>query len=333
MRVAILGATGEVGRTMLQVLEERAFPVDELVLLASERSAGKRVSWRGREWTVQVPAPGVFRGCDIALFSAGASRSREWGPRAAEEGAVVIDNSSAWRMDPDVPLVVPEVNARRIAERPRGIIANPNCSTIQLVLALEALRRAAGLRRVVATTFQSVSGAGHKGVAALQAELAGKTPEASPFPAPIAGNVIPWIGPRNAAGWNEEEEKMRNESRKILELPELAVAATCVRVPVEVGHSVAATVETERPLSIEEARAALRTMPGVELMEGDCDPLPRDVAGTDVVRVGRLRADPDFPNVLHLWVVADNLRKGAATNAVQIAEHLLRERTTSPSKA
>ncbi|MBI4409455.1 MAG: aspartate-semialdehyde dehydrogenase [Gemmatimonadetes bacterium] len=325
MRLAVLGATGAVGRTMLRVLEERRFPADALVPLASPRSRGAKLVWRGREWRVEAPEPGVFRGCDVALFSAGGERSREWAPRAADEGAVVVDNSSAWRLDPGVPLVVPEVNAARIRERPRNIVANPNCAAIQLVVALEAIRRAAGLRRVLATTFQSVSGAGQKGIAALEAELAGAQAQGSPFAAAIAGNVIPCIGPRRESGWNEEEQKIRNESRKILGLPGLAVAATCVRVPVRIGHSIAATVETEQPLPLEAARAALRAMPGLELVEGAHDPLPRDVAGLDVIRVGRLRADPDLPNVLHFWVVADNLRKGAATNAVQIAEQILRE--------
>ena len=322
MRVAILGATGAVGRTMLQVLEERGFPADELVPLASERSRGHTIPWRGRDWTVDVPAPEAFRGVDIALFSAGGSRSREWAPVAAAQGAIVVDNSSAWRMDPEVPLVVPEVNGRRAAERPRGIIANPNCSTIQLVLALEALRRAAGLMRVLAATYQSVSGAGQKGIEALRAELRGESPTASPFPAPIAGNVIPWIGPRDAAGWNEEEDKLRNESRKILELPDLAVAATCVRVPVEVSHSIAATVELGRALTVPEARAALAAMEGLEVTPDERDPLPRALAGRDVVQVGHVRLDRDLPRVLHFWVVGDNLRKGAATNAVQIAELL-----------
>ncbi len=323
MRVAVLGATGAVGRTMLQILEERAFPADELVPLASERSSGASLPWRGRDWTVQVPSAKAFAGCDIALFSAGAARSREWGPVAADQGAVVIDNSSAWRTAPDVPLVIPEVNGRRIHERPRNIIANPNCAAITLVIALEALRRVAGLRRVTATTLQSVSGAGQKGMAALDAELFGGTSADSPFVAPIAHNVLPWIGPRGEDGWNEEETKVRNETRKILELPELPVAATCVRVPVRVGHSVSAAVELERPLSLAEAYAAFAAMPGLEA-DRERDPLPRDVAGTDCVRVGHVRIDPDYPNVVHLWVVGDNLRKGAATNAVQIAEAVLR---------
>jgi len=324
MKVAVLGATGAVGQTMLRVLEERGFPAEEIVPLASERSEGRMLEWRGREWRVRRPSADAFRGCQIALFSAGAARSKEWAPVAAAEGAVVVDNSSAWRMDPEVPLVVPEVNGARIGERPRGIIANPNCVVIQLVLALEALRRAAGLRRVWASTYQSVSGAGARGVAALRAELDGGTPETTPFPAPIAGNVIPSIGPAAAGGWTEEEEKIRNEARKILELPGLAVAATCVRVPVEVGHGAAAAVELEQPLSVEEARAALEAMPGVAVAEDAWGPVPRDVAGQDTVRVGRLRSDPDDPRTLHLWVVGDNLRKGAATNAVQIAELVAR---------
>ncbi len=325
MRVAVLGATGAVGRTMLQVLDERAFPLDELVPLASERSRGQVIRWRDRDWTIDVPSPAAFRGVDIALFSAGGSRSKDWAPVAADQGAIVVDNSSAWRMDPEVPLVVPEINGRRAAQPPKGIIANPNCSTIQLVLALEALRRAAGLTRLVASTYQSVSGAGQKGIAALRAELEGGSPAASPFPGPIAGNVIPWIGPRDGEGWNEEEDKLRNESRKILELPELPVAATCVRVPVEIGHSIAATVELARPLTVAAARAALAAMPGVDVAPDERDPLPRDVAGFDIVRVGHLRADRDLERVLHFWVVGDNLRKGAATNAVQIAELLVRD--------
>ena len=307
---------------MLRVLEERALPVEELVPLASERSAGTSLVWRGREWAVQSPRAGVFEECDLALFSAGAALSREWAPRAAAEGAVVVDNSSAWRMDADVPLVVPEVNGAAVHERPKGIVANPNCSTIQMVVVLEAIRRVAGLARVLTTTFQSVSGAGQRGVEALRAELAGGEAAASPFVAPIAGNVIPFIGPRGANGWNEEEEKMRAETRKILAAPALAVSATCARVPVEIGHSLALMVETRRPLDGAAARAALAAMPGVVVHGDDDDPHPLGVAGSDEVHVGHVRVDPDRPDVLHLWVVADNLRKGAATNAVQIAELL-----------
>ena len=323
MKLAILGATGAVGRTMLQVLEERKFPVETLVPLASARSAGTSLAWNGRDWRVQAPEPGCFTGCTVALFSAGAARSREWGPRAAAEGALVVDNSSAWRMDPEVPLVVPEVNAGAAAHRPRGIIANPNCATIQLVLPLAGLHAAGGLRRVLVTTLQSVSGAGQGGLDALAAELAGGTAETSPFVAAIAGNVIPWIGPRRDDGWNEEEDKIRQETRKILGLAELPVAATCVRVPVDVGHSISACVELERALERDQVLAALRAVPGVEVAGDERDPLPRAVAGTDAVRVGHVRIDPDDARVVHLWIVADNLRKGAATNAVQIAESVL----------
>jgi aspartate-semialdehyde dehydrogenase len=318
MRVAILGATGAVGRVMLSVLEERCPEAVEIVPLASPRSSGEELQWRGRAWRVGTASPSAFRGCDVALFSAGAALSREWALVAAAEGAVVVDNSSAWRRDADVPLVVPEVNAARAADRPRGIIANPNCSTIQLVLPLEALRRAAGLARVLVSTYQSVSGAGQTGIRAYRAELEGGRDPDSPFPAEIVGNVIPRIGAAGPDGWTEEEEKMRAETRKILELPGLPVAATCVRVPVEVGHAVSAVIELERPLARDEALAALAAMPGLTLVDGGHDPLPRDVAGTDAVRVARLRSDPDRPNVYHMWIVADNLRKGAATNAVQI---------------
>jgi aspartate-semialdehyde dehydrogenase len=321
MKVAVLGATGAVGRTMLAVLEERRFPVEELVLLASARSAGTTLPWRGREWPVGECSADAFAGCGVALFSAGATRSREWAPVAAEAGAVVIDNSSGWRMHPDVPLVVPEVNAAAAAERPLGIIANPNCATIQLVVALAPLHGEGGLRRVVATTFQSVSGAGQTGLGALTSELDGRPAPDSPFVAPIAGNVIPWIGPRGEDGWNEEEHKIRLETRKILDLPDLPVAATCVRVPVARGHAISVTVELDRPLTAGDAAAVLGAA-GVVVHSGGRDPFPLEVAGSDAVHVGRLRADADVPGTLHMWIVADNLRKGAATNAVQIAESL-----------
>ncbi|MDB4948103.1 MAG: Aspartate-semialdehyde dehydrogenase [Gemmatimonadetes bacterium] len=325
MHLAVLGATGAVGRTMLRVLAERRLPVDRLTLLASPRSAGTTVEWGGREWTIEVPREGSFRGVDYALFSAGGARSKEWGPRAAAEGAIVVDNSSAFRMDARVPLVVPEVNAEAARDRPRGIIANPNCSTIQMVVALEAIRRAAGLRRVVATTFQSVSGAGETGREALAREVSGGGGGESPFSRRIAANVIPQIGGFDAEGWTEEERKMIHETRKILGLPDLPVAATCVRVPVEVGHSVQVAVETEGELSVDGARAALAAFPGVRVSAGAEDfPTPLETADTDEVYVGRIRRDPHVPRTLHLWVVADNLRKGAATNAVQIVESLAR---------
>jgi aspartate-semialdehyde dehydrogenase len=323
MHIALLGATGAVGRTMLQVLAERKLPVDRLTLLASPRSKGRSLRWGGRDWACSVAEPGAFRGVDFALFSAGGDRSKEWAPIAADEGAIVVDNSSAWRMDPQVPLVVPEVNADAARDRPKGIIANPNCSTIQMVVALEAVRRAAGLTRVVATTYQSVSGAGETGRSALRDELLGNRPEESPFARQISGNVIPQIGDFDDDGWTGEERKMINETRKILSLPDLPVAATCVRVPVEVGHSVQVMVETERELSVDEARAALAAFPGVVAEDGAGRyPTPLETAGRDEVFVGRIRKDPYLPRTLHLWVVSDNLRKGAATNAVQIVEEL-----------
>jgi aspartate-semialdehyde dehydrogenase len=323
MHIALLGATGAVGRTMLQVLAERKLPVDRLTLLASPRSKGRALRWGGRDWACTVAEPDAFRGVDFALFSAGGDRSKEWAPIAAAEGAIVVDNSSAWRMDPQVPLVVPEVNGDAARERPKGIIANPNCSTIQMVVALEAVRRAAGLTRVVSTTYQSVSGAGETGRAALRDELLGNRPEDSPFARQIAGNVIPQIGDLDGEGWTGEERKMINETRKILGLPDLPVAATCVRVPVEVGHSVQVMVETEQELSVDDARAALAAFPGVIVAEdAGRYPTPLETAGRDEVFVGRIRRDPFLPRTLHLWVVSDNLRKGAATNAVQIVEEL-----------
>lgn len=325
MNIAVLGATGAVGRTMLEVLAERGVPVERLVLLASARSAGQIMRWKGDSCEIVEPSAELFREVDYALFSAGAERSRDWAPVAAEAGAVVIDNSSAWRQDPQVPLVVPEVNAAAAADRPKGIIANPNCSTIQVVVALKPLRDAAGLKRVVYTTFQSVSGAGEAGREALRTELRGEQPTKSPFSRTIHGNAVPQIGDFDDEGWTGEEKKMRHETRKILALPELHVAATCVRVPVEVSHSVQMTVETERDLTLAQAQEALRAQPGLTFASLATEfPTPLEIAGRDEVFVGRLRADPDLPNTFHLWVVADNLRKGAATNAVQILEALPR---------
>jgi aspartate-semialdehyde dehydrogenase len=322
MHIAVLGATGAVGRTMLEVLAERQIPVEQLTLLASERSAGRKVEWQGREYTVQAVADGAFHGVDYALFSAGGDRSKTWGPLAAAEGAVVIDNSSAWRMDPEVPLVVPEVNADALGSIPKGIIANPNCSTIQMVVALKPIHDAAGITRVVTTTFQSVSGAGETGRDALRHQLAGQE-SASPFSRHIAGNVIPQIGDFDEEGWTGEERKMINETRKILSLPDLPVAATCVRVPVDIGHSVQVAVEMQRDLSLEEAREALASFPGIIVGDGAAGfPTPLETANRDEVFVGRIRKDPYLPRVVHFWVVADNLRKGAATNAVQILEAL-----------
>ena len=329
LRVAVVGATGMVGQEMFRVLEQRRFPVGELKALASERSAGSRIAWYGGGVPVQPLGERSFEGVDVALFSAGAGASRMHAPVAVAAGALVIDNSSAWRMTDGVPLVVPEVNGDdlRTAE---GIVANPNCCAIPLTVVLEPLRRAAGLERVVVSTYQSASGAGRGLVDELQEQTraiaAGGRPEAREYPHPLAMNVVPGGWPMEDGGSNEEEVKIVAETRKILHLPELPVVATCVRVPVPVGHGEAVFVETERPLGVDEARAILRAAPGVVVQDGPGDqdyPTPAAVAGTDEVFVGRIRRDPSTRHGLALWIVSDNLRKGAALNAVQIAERAL----------
>jgi aspartate-semialdehyde dehydrogenase len=326
--VAICGATGAVGREFLRILEQRAFPVRELRLLASARSVGQMLPFRGEQLPVQEATADAFKGVDVALFSAGGGVSRELAPRAAEAGAVVVDNSSAWRMEPDIPLVVPEVNAEDIASH-KGIIANPNCSTIQMVIALHPLRQANPLKRVIVDTYQSVSGAGAKGIHELQRQIgdvaAGRKPQAQVMQRPIVGNVIPSIDVLMDDGYFKEEWKMIHETRKIMHLPDLAVSATCVRVPVEVSHSEAVHAEFERPMSSAKARALLAEAPGVIVLDNPADgiyPVPIDAAGRDEVFVGRIRQDASHPNGLAFWVVADNVRKGAALNAVQIAERL-----------
>ncbi|NLI95809.1 MAG: aspartate-semialdehyde dehydrogenase [Synergistaceae bacterium] len=329
MKVAVLGATGLVGREMLAVLEQRNFPVDELVPLASARSAGRDLLFRGREWTVREVEDSAFDGVQLALFSAGSEASRRWAPVAAGKGTVVIDNSSAWRMDPEVPLVVPEVN-RRALKGHRGIIANPNCATIQALVALYPLHLEAGLESFTAVTFQSVSGTGKAALEELregtEAFLSGKAFEPKVYPRPIAFNAIPQIGSFDDEGISQEEWKMVNESRKILGIPDLAVSCTTVRVPVFRGHSEAITAIFRTPLSPERARAILKEAPGVALA-GEAGPdsyaTALDVPGTDAVVVGRIRRDTGSGSGLSHWVVADNLRKGAALNAVQIAEELL----------
>ena len=327
--VAICGATGAVGQEFIRILEQRGFPVRELRLLASKRSVGATMSFRGEPVVVQEATPQAFLGVEVALFSAGAPVSRELAPHAVKAGAVVIDNSSAWRMEANVPLVVPEVNADDI-RRHEGIIANPNCSTIQMVVALQPLHRAASLTRVVVATYQSVSGAGGKGIVELNRQLAevaaGGEPKAEVFTKPIVGNVIPRIDVLMDDGYYKEEWKMIHETRKIMHLPELPVAATCVRVPVAVSHSEVVHAEFERPLGPAEARALLSEAPGVVVVDNpaeDLYPLPVDAAGRDEVFVGRIRKDASHPNGLVMWVVADNVRKGAALNAVQIAEELV----------
>lgn len=329
MNVAIVGATGAVGREMLQVLEQRAFPANRVTALASPRSAGVRIPFRGRELTVEPLSTSSFSNVGIALFSAGASTSREFAPVAARAGAVVIDNSSAWRMDPECPLVVPEVNPKDIQDRPKGIIANPNCSTIQMVVALKPLHDAAGLRRVIVSTYQAASGKGQKGADELmrqaEAHALGTCAEPSVFPSRLAFNVISdW--PAGVDDYSEEEWKLVRETRKILNLPSLGVSPTTARVPVVHGHAESVYAEFERPLPAAEAKELLRKAPGVQLVDTPYapgnTPEPLHAAGKDAVFVGRVRNDLAVPGALKLWIVADNLRKGAALNAVQIAELL-----------
>ncbi|HXT65286.1 MAG TPA: aspartate-semialdehyde dehydrogenase [Nitrospiraceae bacterium] len=326
--VAVVGATGAVGTEMIAVLEERKFPVARLVPLASARSAGGTVTFEGNEVPIEVLTKDSFVGVDIALFSAGADLSREFAPIAVKAGAVVIDNSAAWRMTPEVPLVVPEVNAHDIQWH-KGIIANPNCSTIQMVVALKPLHDEVRIKRIVVTTFQSVSGTGKDAMDELMTEcqdlLSFKSASPKVYPYQIAFNCLPQIDDFLPSGYTKEEMKMVHETRKIMGDQSIHVTATTVRVPVYVGHSEAVNIETERKLSANDARAILSTAPGVLLYDDPAHkiyPMPLEVAGTDEVYVGRVREDESIANGLNLWVVADNLRKGAALNAVQIAEHL-----------
>ena len=326
--VAVVGATGAVGTEMIEVLAERKFPVTRLVPLASTRSAGGMVTFEGNEVPIEVLTKDSFAGVDIALFSAGAELSREFAPIAVKAGAVVIDNSAAWRMAPEVPLVVPEVNAHDIQWH-KGIIANPNCSTIQMVVALKPLHDKARIKRIVVTTFQSVSGTGKDAMDELMEEcqdlLSFKPASPKVYPYQIAFNCLPHIDDFLPSGYTKEEMKMVHETRKIMGDQSIHVTATTVRVPVYVGHSEAINIETERKLSANDARAILSTAPGVLLYDDPAHkiyPMPLEVAGKDEVYVGRVREDESIANGLNLWVVADNLRKGAALNAVQIAEHL-----------
>jgi aspartate-semialdehyde dehydrogenase len=335
LRVAVAGATGLVGRTILQVLEERRFPAGEIVLLASARSAGSRICFRGVEVEVRQLDERSFEACDIAFFSAGAAVSRAFAPLAAQAGALVIDNSSAFRMQPDIPLVVPEVNGDILpSQLEPGIIANPNCSTIQMVVALEPLHRAFGLQEVVVSTYQSVSGSGGKGVRALDAEVeTGDRSADSPYPHPIAFNVLPHIDAFDEAGWTGEERKMINETRKIMRLPGLHIVPTTVRVPVRIGHAETVYARFASPAPVSGAREVLSRAPGIVVCDDPARnlyPLPREADGRDEVFVGRLRNDPDDPAALAFWVVADNVRKGAATNAVQIAERVVAGQAWSP---
>ncbi len=327
--VAVVGATGAVGTVMIEILEERKFPVGELRPLASVRSAGGSVSFYEKDVPIQELTKDSFAGVDIALFSAGADISREFAPIAAKAGAVVIDNSAAWRMDKDVPLVVPEVNKADIA-RHKGIIANPNCSTIQMVVALEPLHKAARIRRIVVTTLQSVSGTGKEAMDELLEEcqdlLSFKEATPNVYPFQIAFNCLPHIDEFLPTGYTKEEMKMLHETRKIMGDDSIQVTATTVRVPVYVGHSESVNIETEKKLTANEARALLAEAPGVLVYDDPARkiyPMPIDVAGKDEVYVGRVREDESIRNGLNLWIVADNLRKGAALNAIQIAEELI----------
>jgi len=329
--VAVCGASGAVGNEMVSILEERHFPVANLRLLASERSAGDHLTFCGDDIQIEELDRNSFSGVDVALFSAGGSVSQEFAPTAVEAGAVVIDNTSAFRMEPDVPLVVPEVNPEDIAEfSERGIIANPNCSTIQLVLVLKPIEDAAKIRRVVVSTYQSVSGAGRSGIRELESQSLAvfnlKEIVCGRFPRQIAFNCLPHIDVFAEDGYSKEEHKMIDESRKILHRSDLKLTATTVRVPVFFSHCEAVNIETERKLTAKEARRLLSKAPGVRVVDDiakDLYPTSIDAVGIDDALVGRIREDPSIENGLDLWIAADNVRKGAALNAVQIAERLV----------
>jgi aspartate-semialdehyde dehydrogenase len=325
---------------MRQVLTERNFPLRSIKFLASERSAGKSIEFRGKTYPVARLRPEAFDGVNLVLSSTPASLSREYSPIAARAGAIVVDNSSAWRMDPEVPLVVPEVNAHALARIPKGIVANPNCSTIQMVVALKPLHELARIKRIVVATYQASSGKGATGLVELDAQVAAlgrgePVPPARAHAAQLAGNVLPHDWKAGEEGYTEEEWKMVRETRKIMEDDSLLISPTTARVPVRIGHSEAINLEFHNPISVEQAREALRRAPGVVVVDDSAKgevPLPLRAAGRDEVFVGRIRRDPTVPNGLNLWVVADNLRKGAATNAVQIAQELVRTRGDSLSR-
>ncbi|TMC65982.1 MAG: aspartate-semialdehyde dehydrogenase [Chloroflexi bacterium] len=331
LTVAVVGATGVVGRTMIQVLSEREFPVGDLRLLASGRSAGRTASLGGRTYDIEKARPEAFDGVDIALFSAGADVSKELAPEAARRGATVIDNSSAWRMEPNVPLVVSQVNPDDLAWH-EGIVANPNCSTMQLAPVLMALRDSVGIERVVVDTYQSVSGTGADAIAELEdqvrAHVEGRPKSATVYPHPIAFNALPEIDTFLDNGYTKEEWKVVTESRKILHLPELRISCTAVRIPVFTSHSEAVHVETRDPLTPDRARRLFEAVPGVVIRDDPAShdyPLATEAAGRDEVFVGRVRTDPSIPDGrgIAFWVVSDNLRKGAATNTVELAELLV----------
>ncbi|MEV8438836.1 aspartate-semialdehyde dehydrogenase [Actinosynnema sp. NPDC051121] len=345
--LALVGATGAVGTVMIDIINGReSVPWGEVRLIASPRSAGKKITVRGEELTVVALSPEAFDGVDVAMFDVPDEVSAQWAPVAASKGAVAVDNSGAFRMDPEVPLVVPEVNADRIGERPKGIIANPNCTTLSMMASLGALHREFELRELVVASYQAASGGGQAAIDRLYAEvaaLAGKevgvragdvreTLEAaglpvsdSPFPAPLALNVVPWAGSLKDEGWTSEELKVRNESRKILGIPDLKVSATCVRVPVVTTHSLAVHATFAREVTVEQAHKIFEAQPSIVLVDDPAAkrfPTPADVVGGDPTYVGRVRQALDFPNTLDFFVCGDNLRKGAALNTYEIAEEL-----------
>lgn len=329
-KIAVAGATGAVGREILECLEQRNFPVEKIKLLASERSVGKKLPFAGKEVEVELLEPAAFAGLDIALFSAGGRTSLEVGPAAAEQGCIVIDNSSAFRMDDEVPLVVPELNPEDAQDAPKGIIANPNCTTIVTLMGLQPLHRLFGLKSMIVSSYQAVSGSGAAGIAELDAQMKalvnGEQPEVEVYPRQIACNVIPQVEPFLENGYSKEEMKMQNESRKILHAPEIKASTTCVRVPVYRSHSVSVAAIFEKPVDVAAARAAIEAAPGVALMDdpdNNIYPTPLDTTGKDDCLVGRIRQDIALENALNLWVVGDQVRKGAALNAVQIAELLV----------
>jgi aspartate-semialdehyde dehydrogenase len=331
--VAVAGATGAVGVVMRELLIERDFPFRAIKFLASERSAGKAIEFKGKSYQVEPLRPDAFAGVNIVLSSTPASISREWSPIAAKAGAIVVDNSSAWRMDPDVPLVVPEVNAHALKRIPKGIVANPNCSTIQMVVALKPLHELARIKRVVVCTYQASSGKGATGLFELDAQVAalGKgepVPQHKAHAHRLAGNVLPHDWKLGEEGYSEEEWKMIRETQKIMGDESILVSPTTARVPVRTGHSEAVNLEFQKPITVEQARAALAKAPGVILADDYAKghvPLPLLAEGRNEVFVGRIRRDPTVTHGLNLWIVADNLRKGAATNAVQIAELLVQQ--------
>lgn len=331
--VAVAGATGAVGNQMISCLEERNFPIKSIKFLASSRSVGRKLKYKGRDIAVEELTEASFKGIDIALFSAGGGPSAKFAPFAASDGCVVVDNSSTWRMDPEVPLVVPEVNPHAVAQfRNKGIIANPNCSTIQMVVPLYPLHQEYGIKRIVVSTYQAVSGTGKKAIDELDSQtraiLNFKKHENKVYPHTIAFNCLPHIDVFLENGYTKEEMKMVHETRKILEDDTIGVTATTVRVPVFFGHSESINIETKRDVSAREVRALLERTPGVKVVddpENNQYPLAIDAAGQDFTLVGRIRDDESIENGINMWVVADNIRKGAATNAVQIAEILINE--------